>query len=105
MELVAQYEAQRRYNNYAPLDTVGILNDAERQGIERDKASRLLNDVLKELNKTEYESCPPYLVGTRSFLFLTFFKYSTVRPKWKAKMYYSPPIRIVGRSPGQQYKK
>ena len=102
MELVAQYEGQRRYNNYASLDTTGILNDAEKQGMGRDKALRLLNDVLKELDKTEYESCPLYLVGTRSFLFLTFFKYSTVRPKWKAKMYYSPPLRGgVGRMPGR----
>lgn len=102
MELVAQYEGQRRYNNYASLDTTGILNDAEKQGIEGEKAERLLNDVLKELNKTEYESCPPYLVGTSSFLFLTFFKYSTVRPKWKAKMYYGPPLRgTVGRMPGR----
>ena len=101
MKLVAQHEAQRRYNNYAPLNTTEILNDAEEQGMEKDKATKLLNDVLKKLNKTEYESCPPYLVGTRTIWFLTFFKYSTVRPKWKAKMYYSPPTQIVGRKPGK----
>lgn len=134
--LVKEHEGQRRYNNYESLDIRAIINDAKDRGIKREKATRLLNNVLNEENKTEYKNtkwdiigligCIFFFIGSIYFAFslaihsiqvdtafylaligvmIMFFWLFIVLfisppiPKWKAKMYYSPPISVVMRKP------